>query len=298
MLLECSDAMDIRLIQLHHDSPAGHWDFAGFEPGPPWDDYLQMVWAVEGQASWSREKILPSSHIEVLINLGQVHHLLDRRDPSLVTEFHHAWVSGLQQRYLLIESLHGTRMMGIRLPPLGAYRFFGIPMQEISDQVIDLDLVLGARAIGELRCRLLEAAGMAERVRMLARWTMRRLSAGPEQDATAQYAYQTLLASGGEARIGDLSQELGISQRHLIERFRRQVGLSPKRFARIVRYRRAIDQAQRMETVDWAALALECGYYDQAHFIHDFRSFTGSTPTEFMRLRVPSDDETVSMVVE
>lgn len=293
--------MDLQLFHLHHDSPAGRWDLAAYHPQPndPLADYLQVMWTVEGQTAWSRERILPSGCVDVLVNLGPVQHLLDRDNPRLVTEYRDAWVSGVQQQYLLIESLYKSRLMGIRFLPLGAFRFFGLPMQELSGQVIDLDQVLGASAISELRSRLLEAASVLAQFQILVAWVTERMKSGPDEDYAIRHAYRRLLSGGGDVRIGALAEELGISQRHLIQRFRGQVGVAPKRFARIVRYRSAIERLIKEESVDQASLALDCGYYDQSHFIHDFRAFSGATPTEFLRCKAPNDnDGTASIVVE
>lgn len=85
--------------------------------------------------------------------------------------------------------------------------------------------------------------------------------------------------------MADVCATLGVSPRHLTGEFHRLVGLSPKTFSRIVRFRRALTRAATRAPVDWAALAATCEYYDQAHFNRDFRRFSGVTPTAYQRQR-------------
>lgn len=85
--------------------------------------------------------------------------------------------------------------------------------------------------------------------------------------------------------IGTVTDALGWSRKRFIERFKAQVGLSPKRYCRILRFQQAVQYAHRGRALDWAQVALDCGYYDQPHFIHDFRTFSGLTPVGYQALR-------------
>ena len=85
--------------------------------------------------------------------------------------------------------------------------------------------------------------------------------------------------------IEQVTAAIGLSAKRFIERFKAEVGVSPKRYCRIRRFQQAVTRAHRGDLVDWAQVALECGYYDQAHFIHEFRSFAGLTPTGYRGAR-------------
>jgi transcriptional regulator GlxA family with amidase domain len=118
---------------------------------------------------------------------------------------------------------------------------------------------------------------------------MRRLDRGPRPSPEVGWAWERLVASGGAVPIGRLAKEVGWSHRHLIVRFRQQVGLGPKTAARLVRFDgvcRHLDQARGR--LDWGRVAAEAGYADQAHLIREFRQFTGTTPTEFLARMPPS----------
>ena len=85
--------------------------------------------------------------------------------------------------------------------------------------------------------------------------------------------------------IDNVAGELGVSHKHLIQRFRDEVGLTPKRFCRIRRFRSVLSAIQNQHTVDWADLACACGYFDQAHFIREFRDFSGLNPSAYLTQR-------------
>ncbi len=76
-----------------------------------------------------------------------------------------------------------------------------------------------------------------------------------------------------------------MSQRRFLDRFRGEVGIAPKLFARVQRFQAVIRKVHTLRDVDWAAIAVECGYFDQAHFIHDFRAFSGFTPAQYFQLK-------------
>jgi AraC-like DNA-binding protein len=117
-----------------------------------------------------------------------------------------------------------------------------------------------------------------------------RLEIGPRPSPEVAWAWRRLLDSGGAIPIGRLAAEVGWSHKHLITQFRQQVGLRPKTAARLVRFDRVwrrLDQSGGRP--EWADLAHDAGYADQAHLIREFRRFTGMTPTQFQAQTPPPD---------
>jgi len=116
--------------------------------------------------------------------------------------------------------------------------------------------------------------------------TRRMLAARPVASELVQ-AWTSIEASAGTLEIDALAEELGWSRKHLIRRFTDQFGLPPKRTARILRFSRAIGLLRAGAVESWSALAVDCGFYDQAHMIHNFHRFAGSAPAEFLARRLP-----------
>lgn len=195
---------------------------------------------------------------------------------------HRSLVSGLHTRARVLG--HGGEAYGVELAlaPWAAYRLFGSPLGELADALADPADVLGARA-RHLAEALAEAPGWPERFALLdatlLRWTA-EAAAAPGPAPAVLEAWRVLERSGGAIPIHEVASETGWSMRHLESRFREQLGISPKRLARVLRLNRAI----RLLTSGTPAAdtAAECGLYDQAHLSREFKALTGLPPGRFL----------------
>ena len=213
---------------------------------------------------------LPGARIVLVVSLGPSMEIDGRRFESFAAGLHdapaHTEHAGLG---------HGIQAY---LSPLGGQRLFGMPMGELTRDVVALEDLIGPAA-HELAERLTTAPGWAARFDLFERAIATRVLEAPPVAPELEWAWQRLLRSGGAAPVGELAAELGWSRRHFTTSFREHVGLPPKALGRIVRFERAVERLR--EGAELADLALDCGYYDQAHFNRDFRAFAGATPTEF-----------------
>jgi len=184
-----------------------------------------------------------------------------------------------------------VRTLAVRFKPGMAGSFLAAPLQALTDQRADIDLLWG-RSDADRLADALWTNDAPERARLavIERELLRRLRAGGVDAAGAtagglalvQRALVTL-EGGGDVRVEHVAAGLGVSRQHLAAQFRQHVGLSPKLFARICRFRQATAaiKAERGAAPDWAQLALDCGYFDQSHLIHDYQEFAGSAPERF-----------------
>jgi AraC-like DNA-binding protein len=165
----------------------------------------------------------------------------------------------------------GAQWLGLRFQPGMARRYLGIGAAELVDAVVPLDSVMGPAA-RELSSRLDAAPSNRERRRIL-------LDAVAAQESPADpvhRAIEALTRAQGTADVDWLADQAGMSARQFRRRCREEAGLGPKHLSRVLRFRRACALAARGES--WLRVAVEAGYFDQAHLIRDFREFTGSTP--------------------
>ena len=213
---------------------------------------------------------LPGGRIVLVLSFGPSLDVDGRRYTSFAAGLHdrpaHTAHDGLG---------HGIQAY---LSPLGGRRLFGMPMGELTGRTVELEDLIGPIA-GELAERLAEAPDWAARFDIFERAIAERVLAAPPCPPQLEWAWQRLVESGGAVPIGGLAQELGWSRRHLAATFREQLGMSPKALARILRFERAVERLRAGD--DLAALALDCGYYDQAHFNRDFRDFAGAPPSAY-----------------
>jgi AraC-like DNA-binding protein len=273
---------------IDHDSPLGRWRLAQWTTWPPLSRFVAQLWDLESRGAYTRERILPRTHFDLLINLGDPHRLwLSGR----AAEYRTAWVSGLQERFLDVESPPASRLMGAALTPAGARAVLGAPAGEFTNRVLDLPDVVGP-AVLRLREQLADAGSVEERFKLLELWLLTRVGGATPQPAVDR-ALDRLFASRGCSRVSGLAHELGMSHKHLIHLFHDRVGLPPKTFARVVRFNALLQDLRTQPSVDWTETAHRFHYFDYAHFARECREFTGSSPAEFLRARGPEGDTVV-----
>lgn len=275
-----------RVVEDRHDSPLGRWRVVLAIPEGPLARQVEAVWASVGEGVFETEEILPRSRTEVLFALGDRHWLRDPADPRRDRAYETSFVSGLHQRPLHVVSPADSAMAGVRLRAVGAAAFLRDTPATIAGAVVELDAVLG-REVERLRDRIATTTDLRRRVLLLAAAVAHHMATAPPLSDAVRFALATLHASHGRAPIRDIVRATGFSHRWVTERFRAQVGLGPKAYARIVRFESAFERLAALEQVDWAGFAVDCGYYDQAHLARELSALAGATPTEILRRRAP-----------
>jgi AraC-like DNA-binding protein len=159
-------------------------------------------------------------------------------------------------------------------------------MHLFANDVVPFEDVWGDGA-EELLERLYETPGWGDRFDLLDAMLAARLARATAPPAAVVWAWRRLVAEHGRLPVRELTGELSCSRRYLAAQFREHVGLPPKPTARILRFQRAVRLLENGRP-QLERIALDCGYYDQAHFNRDFRAFAGSTPTEFLARIYPS----------
>jgi AraC-like DNA-binding protein len=168
----------------------------------------------------------------------------------------------------------------VRLRPAGALALFGVPQHELTGTTLDLQDLIGSES--RRLAERLDAAGSDEaRVLLLGRWIAGRLAEHPGTDPRVAYAVSEIERAGGKVSIADLLLRIDTSPKRFTGLFEEQVGVKPKLFARIVRFR-GLAAALRSGAGSFSQLAHAHGYYDQSHMNADFREFAGMSPGRFL----------------
>jgi AraC-like DNA-binding protein len=280
-----------RTIVSQHDSPLGRWTRALYFPNPPLAAHVEMFWYVTGRADFARDRRLPTGKTHLLINLGDAPTLFSRETGDIARRFPTCWISGQQHSYIETGSGGDTILLGAQFHSHGAYRLLRIGQHELCDRVIELEALLGDRVLS-LREHLLAAPSPNDCFALLERWLIDQLEQGTDVHPAVLATTRTVAADPGGIHVRALSRAIGWSQEHLIRRFREQVGLTPKAYANILRFDRALGLARR-RTAAWSEIALRCGYYDQAHLVRDFQRYAGRAPASLLRDRMPDGDSIV-----
>lgn len=189
-----------------------------------------------------------------------------------------AAVSGAYRRPFSFDTREKASLVAVHFRPGCAGVVLGVPPGELTDRHVELEALWGRRA-PELRERLCAAKTTDQRFAILEAELASRLDGRHVHPAVTR-ALDVLARP--RARVADIAKSAGFSQRKLIELFTADVGLTPKRFGRIVRFQRATALARRA-AFDWTRVAHECGYSDQAHMIRDFRELAAVTRSDLLR---------------
>lgn len=255
--------------------------YSSHKPAPPLGDFIHSFWDSTYTPSHSRVRILPRGTIELVINLSEDEvRIFDSGQPERCGQFPGIVVSGAYAGALDIDPMQHASMMGVHFRPGGAFPFFKATVGELANSHIALEDLWGRSAI-ELREKLRFAATCKKRFRILEDSLTARLRCFSKHPAVS-----LALSMFGPAGIGDsvrtVAERVGLSQRRFIQVFTAQVGLTPKLFCRVLRFRHAQKFLHQSATLNWSQAALSCGYYDQSHLIHDYREFSGLSPTDYL----------------
>ncbi|MGI8414164.1 MAG: helix-turn-helix domain-containing protein [Solirubrobacteraceae bacterium] len=257
-------------------------------PGAALSEWVAVIWcSADDRGGRTRERLLPRGTVELVIELGPGHTSIigpDRRidvDPVSVV--------GVSPGSVVLDRANRFETIGVTFRPGGAIALLGVCAGELDGAPLPLGLLWGSAA-AELRERASAATGPDEKLaaieRVLAR-ELRHVEQARRYDP-AIAAMRRIAAAPERCSIADVSASVGVSRRRLEETFRVAVGLTPKRFQRLWRFRRALERIDDRHDLGWAAFALERGYYDQAHFSNEFRHHTGLTPEGYLAARTPA----------
>ncbi|MEW5926987.1 MAG: helix-turn-helix domain-containing protein [Gemmatimonadota bacterium] len=267
--------------ELRLDGPLGCWTRHEWRPrhDSPLAPVVKLVAHWDGRATLPRERVFPDTAVELVVHMGEPHRLAS---PTGSTVLPAACISGISSRPATVEAPPGrARALCIRLHPAGAYALLGHPLTEISDRTVDLADCIG-RAAGAVTAACEGAAGPVERIHRAVAWLSARVAGAAAADPAVAWAAGEIERRGGAITISELPARTGLSPSRFWATFRQQLGVTPKRYARIARFRRALALLHQQHPPTLSATALAAGYYDQAHMNADFRAFGSLTPGEFV----------------
>ncbi|HEX3190432.1 MAG TPA: helix-turn-helix domain-containing protein [Streptosporangiaceae bacterium] len=196
------------------------------------------------------------------------------------------FVAGAHGSFSVVNGACAPAYLEAWLSPLGAYALLRAPMDELGG-FVDLGDLTGrdGRRLGDA---VRGVATWSERFAAFDEFLLQRIDDAPAAAPEVRWAWRRLVRSGGAVPIGALAREVGWSHKHLITKFRQQVGLAPKTAARLVRFEQVWRRLGHGGPAHWDRIAADGGYADQSHLIRDFREFTGGSPAEFLARSIPA----------
>lgn len=248
-------------------------------PPPPLSSFVDCLWHLERDAlTHERERILPSGQADIVIPLLQPAVLrYDDVDAVAPRRLNGGVIVGPHDRWFVRGTGGASCVVGVNFRPGGAAAFFGGALPALRNRT-ELLCDLWGPAARELRERLQALGTASARLELLQAHLLQRLQAAPATDTLVAWAIGTLQRDPAAARIDALQRASGCSPAAFIRRFESAVGLTPKRYARVLRFGSLLPALARQGPRDWAQVAAAGGYFDQSHLIHEFKRLAGVTP--------------------
>lgn len=253
-------------------------------PGYPLNQFVENFVYFKGFKPHHRiDRFLPDGNTEIIIDFHDTPQFIyDNETLKEIQACNRVWASGVRTGSISIPSGQQASMFVITFKKGMAYPFFPVPMNEMSDRVVDADLLWG-RNFGHLREHLQEIDDVDQKFAAAERFLLKHFQKNFNINAAVEYALSEIISSPDQLSLGRVSDKIGYSQKHFISMFKQQVGITPKAYLKIMRFQKAILEIEHSGDVDWTGISHDCGFYDQAHFIHDFKFFSGFTPEEYLQ---------------
>jgi AraC-like DNA-binding protein len=252
------------------------------EPGADLRPWVRSLWYARGMDfAHGRERILPTGRAQVILNLAR-EFLVDCQEGRAEQAMAPMLVVGQRSVYEVIDTADMADLVGVVFEPGALPVFLGDAADRVTNGYARLDDV--CQGAGALRDRLREMRGAAARLECLEAFLRERIRARlngrrETMHPAVAFALDELRRGPAVARVADVARGTGWSERRFSQIFREEVGFAPKVWCRIQRFQRVVRQLHAGEAVAWPELALECGFYDQAHLANEFRAFAGVSPT-------------------
>ncbi|MGF1567629.1 MAG: DUF6597 domain-containing transcriptional factor [Nodosilinea sp.] len=254
-----------------------------YQPRSPLSQFVEFLWYFEGDKLPSRSYVLPIGSMELVIDLYEDKiPLFDLYSQTQCGSTKGARICGVHSQGFIIAKDQNCSVMGAHFKPGGSAAFFTLPGGQLHNQIISLEELWQGSAT-ELRDRLLEKPTTETRFLALEQFLlsfMQPLSHHPVVDFALR-EFERLPTSP----VSTVTSQIGFSTRHFNQLFRDRVGLTPKLYCRVRRLQKVLNLLNGKAPIDWMDIAFTCGYFDQAHLIHDFRTFVNCTPTEYVAKR-------------
>ncbi len=257
-------------------------NYQTFQPHPDLESLVKCYWTLEVPAEddSQRQRIIPDGCIEMAFILGDDIKRYISEDEFILQP--RAMVLGQTIEPFYIEPVGYVNTFAVSFYPYGFANFITQPIKNLVNKETSIALLFGEISATELERKILQAANTMERIEFIEEFLFEKLNGKTTIDKVVKTTIDTLLSTNGSAPINKILKQDLSKRRQLERKFVKQIGLSPKQLGKVIRLQTALKMLLNEEAENLTSIAYESEYYDQAHFIKDFKEFTGISPREFL----------------
>ncbi len=255
-------------------------DYKTYAPNTDLSAFIKCYWTLEAPKNNKPEKqrIVPDGCMEMIFHYGDLYkQYLDEGRYIIQPK---SFVFGQITHHLNIEPTGETGIFAVRFNPDGFAPFVTIPNNDMENRAVPLQELFGNDGI-HLEKELLNALTNEDRVKIVESFLLKILITPRFIDSITKSSVEIILQLNGQITTDELSDQLNIHRRQLERKFSSVIGLSPKQLSKIIRIQSTLKMMANNQFTSLTSVAYEGNYYDQAHFIKDFKEFTGMSPKKF-----------------
>ncbi len=254
--------------------------FRQITPRPPLDSFIDSIVYYSGlKPDFEMIRRFPDTSIIIVIDLKNTSKAV-YDNISLVPQFNlkKGWIAGIQKEFITYDPGQNSSMIVIQFKPGGALPFLQIPNEIFFNKIIELEDIWGYEFI-KLRERLLNSLSPDNCFNILEEFLINKTKDKLVINPYVSYFIESIQKSPHIVTLSRIIEKIGFSQKHFISIFKKYVGTTPKHYSRIIKFQETLVKLEDNKNINWTQLALQTGYYDQAHFINEFKQFSGIQPT-------------------
>lgn len=264
-----------------------------FEPHQleaPFAKYIESIFHFKDFVpDHSIERVIPTGHLFLIFELdGFERNTFDNESLKPNATYTKAWVSGSHKNYISISAHQKSEMLVVQFKPFGAFPFIHQSIETLNDRVIPAEELFGDEILA-LRSDLVEGVAPRDKFMKIEQWLHTRFDDKKTPPEELLSFYSKLQSESG-SNLEELVYEYSNTQKHLIDQFKKYVGLTPKYAQRVIRFNEILQKIKQQEKISWAQIAYQCGFSDQSYFIKEFNHFSGFNPQEFIKQEFDRDE--------
>ncbi|WP_299438384.1 AraC family transcriptional regulator [uncultured Aquimarina sp.] len=257
---------------------------------PPIGDYIESIFHFKDFIpDHSIERVVPTGHVFIIFELDDIlRNTFDNSTLKPKNTFTKAWISGIHKNYISISAHQKSEMFVIQFKSFGTYPFFHFPSEDLSEKILSAEEVFGEELI-QLRENLLKQKTSQKKFSVAEKWLTKRYNESKTPSKELLSIIERLQKEP-VTNFNKVIESYPYTQKHLIDQFKKYVGVTPKYYQRILRFNEILQQVRQKENISWSQIAYQCGYADQSHFIKEFNHFSGFNPQEFIKQEFDKDE--------
>lgn len=257
-------------------------NYQTFPPHPDLAALVKCYWTLEvpAQAETQRQRIIPDGCIEMIFSLGDDIKRYTSGDEFIIQP--RAMILGQTIEPFFIQPTGYVNSFAIRFYPYGFTNFVSSSLNELANKETPLEVLFEVEPVKAVEQKIIHAPDTASRINIIEEFLLDKLKTQATIDTIVKSTIDMLLSTKGSKSINTILKDNLSKRRQLERKFLKQVGMSPKQLSKVIRLQTALKLLLNQQSERLTDIAYESEYYDQAHFIKDFKDFTGTTPNQFL----------------